>query len=245
MSSNYSTYFQNHTNQGNSSYKIFNCNETTYNLQNVWKTYTVVGSLYRRTSVSPTMWQALGYNVWQITNSNSANNTFSYVNQFYYQDFLAGISNVPRTANSNDGGFYARRFNQILNGGFYYSTYPAFHSNNDVLGINLLSISTPTINVQSSNLDDGKTEWTFGHIYVFQNGDMLQDPGEEEVEEEENEEDDIAEEDENISSYQVCLMKCSDSDIVLDDTSVSYADAIFNNYKISGDKAYVISRTIS
>jgi hypothetical protein len=246
MSSNYSTYFQNHANQGNISSKSFFCNQTYYQLRNVWYSLSVVGSLYRRTSIAPLTWQGLGHNVFQLNASGSgtATNNFSYVNQFYQQDFNAGISNVPRTAIVGDGGLYQRFFRTNLNGGFYYSTYSNFHSKNEVFGINLTSISIPTINVESQSNDDGLLEWNYGHIYLFYDTDLLQDPNEDE-EETSDEEDETEEEDTSISSYQVCLMKCSDSDIVLDDTSVSYSQAIFNNYKISGEKAYVISRTIS
>lgn len=247
MSSNYSTYFQNHANQGTLSSKIFNCNQTTYQLINNWRSYTVVGSLYRRTSVAPLTWQGLGHNVLQFNSnaSGTATNIFSYVNQFYQQDFNAGISNVPRTANMGDGGLLARNFKTSLNGGFYYSTYPGFHSTSDVFGIDLTSISTPQINVESQSNDDGMTEYNYGHIYIFSDSDLLQDPNEEEEDSSEDDDDQVEQEDTSISSYQVCLMKTSDSDIVLDDTSVSYSEAILNNYKISGDKAYVISRTIS
>jgi hypothetical protein len=251
MSSNYSTYFQNHANQGTISSKIFNCNQTSYQLINTWYSFTVVGSLYRRTSVVPLTWQGLGHNVFQFNSSSSgsASNNFSYVNEFYQQDFNAGISNVPRTANVGDGGLLARNFKTNLNGGFYYSTYSGFHSTSEVFGIDLTTISIPQINVESQSNDDGMTEYNYGHIYLFYDTDLLQDPNEEEDEEEEDEEeeddDQFEEEDTTISSYQVCLMKTSDSDLVLDDTSVSYSEAILNNYKISGDKAYVISITIS
>jgi hypothetical protein len=245
MSSNYSTFFQSHTNQGTISSKIFRCNQTTYQLTNVWYTFNVVGSLYRRTSIAPLIFQGLGHNVLQFVSSSSgsATNNFSYVNQFYQQDFNAGIVNVPRTVNIGEGGLLARNFKTSLNGGFYYSTYSNFHSKSEVFGIDLTSISFPQINVESQNNDDGLTEYNYGHIYKFNDTDLLQDPNEEE-EDGSGEEDETEEEDATISSYQVCLMKTSDSDIVLDDASVSYSDAIFNNYKISGDKAYVISRTI-
>lgn len=182
MSSNYSTFFQNHANQGNLSYKIFYCNQTNYNLQNVWMTFNLVGRLYRRTSIFPTFWQDLGHNVFQLdmSFSGTANNNFSYNTQFYQQDFNKGISNVPRTANIGDGGFLARNFVSNINGGFYYSTYPSFHLDNDVLGINIFSITTPTINVLTSNQDNGRTEYTYGHIYIFSDTDLLQDPNEDE-----------------------------------------------------------------
>ena len=246
MSSNYSTYFQNHTNQGTLSSKIFRCNQTTYQITNTFYTFSVVGSLYRRTSIAPLTWQGLGHNVLQYVSGSSgtATNNFSYVNQFYQQDFNAGISNVPRTANVGDGGLLARNFKTNLNGGFYYSSYPGFHSTSEVFGISLTSISFPLINVESQSNDDGMTEYTDGHIYIFHDTDLLQDPNEEQVEGG-GEEGETEEENANITSYQVCLMKCNDSDLVLDDTSVSYSEAILNNYKISGDKAYVISRTIS
>jgi hypothetical protein len=246
MSSNYSTYFQNHANQGTLSQKIFQCNQTSYQLINTWFSYSLVGSLYRRTSVAPLTWQGLGHNVFQfnLSASGSATNNFSYVNQFYQQDFNAGISNVPRTVLAGAGGFLARNFKTNLNGGFYYTTYPFFHSTSEVFGINLTAISIPDINVESQSNDDGMTEYNYGHVYIFRDSDLLQDPNEDE-EESSNEDDEIEEEDTNITSYQVCLMKTSDSDLVLDDTSVSYAQAVLNSYKISGDKAYVISRTIS
>jgi hypothetical protein len=246
MSSNYSTYFQNHANQGTLSAKIFRCKQTNYELFNTWYQYNIVGSLYRRTSVAPLTWQGLGHNVYQfdLNNSGSATNTFSYVNQFYQQDFNAGISNVPRTILAGQGGLYARNFKTTLNGGFYYTTYSDFHSTTEVFGINLTSISFPLINAESQSNDDGKTESNFGHVYIFYDTDLLQDPNEDVEDSSDNEEENDAE-DTSITSYQVCFMKCSDSDIVLDDTSVSYADAIINDYKISGDKAYVISRTIS
>lgn len=246
MSSNYSTFFQNHANQGTISSKIFSCNQTTYQITNTFYSFSVVGSLYRRTSIAPLTWQGLGHNVMQFVSSSSgtATNNFSYVNQFYQQDFNAGISNVPRTANIGDGGLLARNFKTNLNGGFYYSTYPGFHSTTEVFGINLTSISFPLINVESQSNDDGMTVYNYGHIYIFNDTDLLQDPNEEE-EGSSGEEGETEEENSSITSYQVCLMKTSDSDLVLDDTSVSYSEAILNTYKISGDKAYVISRTIS
>ena len=246
MSSNYSTYFQNHANQGNLSSKIFRCNQTTYQVTNTFYTFNVVGSLYRRTSVAPLTWQGLGHNVMQFVSGSSgtATNNFSYVNQFYQQDFNDGIINVPRTAFIGDGGLLARNFKTSLNGGFYYSTYSGFHSTTEVFGIDLTSISIPQINVESQSNDDGMVEYNYGHIYIFNDTDLLQDPNEEE-EEGSGEEEETEEENSTITSYQVCFMKTSDSDIVLDDTSVSYSEAILNNYKISGDKAYVISKTIS
>jgi hypothetical protein len=246
MSSNYSTFFQNHANQGTISSKIFTCNQTNYQLNNIWFSYSLVGSLYRRTSVVPLTWQGLGHNVFQLdlNNSGNASNTFSYVNQFYQQDFNKGISNVPRTAIVGDGGWFQRFFRTNVNGGFYYTSYNQFHSKTEVYGINLNSISFPLINVESQNNDDGLIEWNYGHLYSFTDEDLLQDPNEEE-EESNEEEEETEEENTSISSYQVCLMKCSDSDLVLDDTSVSYSEAILSNFKISEDKAYVISKTIS
>ena len=43
MSSNYSTFFQNHANQGTISSKIFSCNQTTYQITNTFYSFSNIG----------------------------------------------------------------------------------------------------------------------------------------------------------------------------------------------------------
>lgn len=226
----YTHFFPSHSFTNFSEWVTITVSDSGYSKQTVINAYDHVGDLYYETT--PGTWLSTGFPAYKYNAQNSSSNIqtgLSYQNQLYSDDT---ITNLPII----NSALYGKEDRQT--GDFYRSTSALIRDNSRRYGINLPSITFPTINIIFDSNDQTLATIASRCIYSITGRDNLTQTR---PASEGGPSDDPAEPDPNPGdpTFPVYLLPTSDSGFQLSDSHVTSAQASFRGYTIDSGKAYI------